>query len=439
MPYGWLTYAAAKQQLAQRLADPSKVFWTDTELGLNLCAALRTWNALTETWKTTFAFTIAAASNPSWYSLGVMAGSPRLRRLTDVALYTEMQFHLLEPATGGVWGGTSQFSIADFQLALQRCRDEAIQVANCNLVKEKPAATRPGDREIQLDDTILDVARVRWMPVEGAPVTLSRNDATGLNFYQPAYLQAAPGTPTQYVLSTEVPLTVSFDTAPAYPGTYELLALEAGQPFTPPTPTLLNVPDDFAWVLKFGALADVLSRESEATDEPRATYCRKRYSDGLKLMADVPWILQAQVNGVSASLTSVAEMDTYRPEWDTRGPDYQSVVFAGTDFFTAIPDPLQPMSVSLTVLANAPVPTLDTDMVQCSRDVWDSILDYAQFLSMFKQGGAEFQGAMSLEQGFLSAAMLTNDRLKRLGLFADVYSQQAARETREQARFSEKQ
>ena len=81
MAYSWLTFAEARQQLAARLADAG-VFWTAAEQGLLIQESLRTWNALTFTWKTPFTFTVAAASAPVWYSLGTLSGSPRLRSLT---------------------------------------------------------------------------------------------------------------------------------------------------------------------------------------------------------------------------------------------------------------------------------------------------------------------------------------------------------------------
>lgn len=435
MAYGWLTFANGRAQLAARLADPTNAYWTDAENGLYITESLRVWNALTFTWKTSFVFTIAAASSPTWYSLGLLTGSPRLRTVTDTAVYTLMEYHLLEPATGAVWAGTSQFSIADLSLALQRCRDEAIQLTNCNQLNPAPLASTPNTRGVTLPDTYLDVARVRWMPTGSNPVTLMRNDDTGLNYYQPDYLQTDETTPTQYNIASLPPLTMQVDIAPALPGKYDLIALESGPSLAPPTPALLNVPDDNAWVLKWGALADLLGRESEATDRLRATYCRARYSDGLKLMQNTPWVMQARINDVPADLVSVQEMDQYAPEWDSVGSGFAAVVLCGTDFFTVVPDEANDMSLTLTVLGNAPVPVLNGDFIQCSRDVWDVILDYAQFLAAFKQGGAEFTSSLELEKGFIAAAMAINGRLAKLGLFANEFEQEGQREVRAQERF----
>lgn len=435
MAYSWLTFATARQQLAKRLAVVVPSYWIDDELGLYIVEALRVWNALTFTWKTTFTFSVAAASAPTWLSLGTMANSPRLRTLTDTALYTLMEYHLLEPASGATWTGTSQFSIADLSLALQRCRDEAIQITNCNQINPTPIEGTPNNRTVALPDTFLDVARCQWVPATGDPATLQRNDDTGFGYYQPDYLQTNSGVPKQYNVNSLPPLMLEVDVPPVDEGAFDVIALVAGDNFDPPTPSLLNVPDDNAWVLKWGALADLLGRESEATDGLRALYCQSRYTDGLKLMQATPWVMQAQINGITSNFVSVQEMDLYRPGWELQPGPGRIVVIVGTDFFTVMPDPANEMSITLTVLANAPVPVVDGDFIQCSRDVWDTILDYAQFLATFKMGGAEFTAAQGLEQGFITSALATNARLSKLGLFSDVYEAEGGRETRVQERF----
>lgn len=440
MQYTWLNLAQARQQLSTRLADPTNQYWLADELDRYIQESLRTWNAVTFTWKQTFTFTIAAAPNPVWLSLGAMA-SPRLRSITDTAIYTDMENHLLEPPTGAVWSGTSQFSITDLSLALQRCRDEAIQRSNCNQSNIMPIETTPGDTFINLPDSVLDISRAQWVPNVGGVTTLVRTDTTALNYYQSGFLQTPPATPTQYNVASLPPLSLQVDIPPVDEGAYDLIALLSGPILFPilPTPSLLNVPDDNAWVLKWGALADLLGRESEATDHLRANHCKSRYEDGLKLMSATPWVMQAQINDVAADLVSMTEMDRYRPEWDTMPPDFQTIVTAGIDFFTFVPDLNNPMSVSMTVLANAPVPVADMDFIQTSRDSWDAILDYAQFLAAFKQGGNEFTTSLPLEKNFYKQAMKVNGMLEKLGLFTDEYDAEGTREIRVQERFEVEQ
>src|ERR1700685_4338526 len=107
MPYSFITYSEARQQLAARLADPLMTFWADPELKVWLTEALRTWNALTEFW--TAEYTFGASSTGVWYDISQLPGSPRVRTIVDTDVYTAMEYALLEPPTGGTWTGTTQF------------------------------------------------------------------------------------------------------------------------------------------------------------------------------------------------------------------------------------------------------------------------------------------------------------------------------------------
>jgi len=348
--YGWLQFATARQQLAQRLADSGNVYWTDAENGLYIQKALRIFNALSYTWKADFAY----ISSKLWNSLGLLSGSPRLRTLTDIGSYTTMEYHLLEPPSGGTWTGSSQFTISDLSQALQQRRDEMLQVSNCNQSLMTGIALTPNTRRTTLPDTVIDVARVRYQPLQATTTgtatsgalsiavasvagiainqlvtgtglayptivlgigsgsiilsqpttgavsgtlqfygasTLYRDDTVAQEFYEAGFWQTPGGRPQTFMLSSEPPLSWDVDIPPGQPGSYEAVVLQSGAVFSPPTATLLGIPDDFAWVAEWGALADLLGRESEATDRERAAYCLRRYQDGLNLLLKTPWIM----------------------------------------------------------------------------------------------------------------------------------------------------
>ena len=496
--YSWLTYATARQQLANRLAitnSLSTTFWTDTECGLYIKKALRMFNALTYTWKQDFVFN----STTLWNSLGLLANSPRLRTLTDTDAYTMIEYHLLEPPTGGTWTGTSQFTISDVAQALQRRRDEMLQASNCNQHLLTGIALTSNTRRTILPDNVIDVERVRYQPllatttgtaalgdtsitvvsltgiaigqlvtgtgiaypttvtglgsssvtlsqaVTGAvsgtlqffgATTLYRDDTVAQEFYEAPLYQQNSGTPQTFMLSSEPPLSFDVDVPPNQPGTYEAVVLQSGAAFTPPTATLLGIPNDFAWVLEWGALADLLGRETEATDRQRAAYCLRRYQDGLNLLLKTPWAMLGKVNGVACDMPSIVAMDRYMPEWDATPSDFgPCIVLGGVDFLAA---PVG-SGIGLTVLANAPVPTLDADYVQVSRSNWDIVLDMAQSLACFKQGGDEFQQALALETRAIQACAAENSRLKSTGSFSDILIERGQAQDRNQQRYNSKQ
>lgn len=416
--FTWITYLAARQALAARLADPNNVFWTDAELKIYFGEALRTWNALTEQWNSDFTFAVNPAV--TWYNLATLVGSPRLRTLQDSDLYTSLQYSLLEPPTGGgSWTGTSQFTLADLQGALQRRRDEMIQVSGCNLNQLPPLPSTPYQRRTYFPDSTLEPIRTRFIPDStSGPITLFREDTLNFDAFDPTHLQTTQ-LPMAWSVITGPPLAMDVDTAPGVTGNYDVIYLQSGPVFNPPAGTLLGVPDDFAWVAKFGALADLLSRDSEATDRARAAYCLQRYTDGLKIMKAANWLVSATINGYPVDTPSMHEMDNYSAEWQNNAGVWPTLVQAGMDFVAPCPVALA-ATVGMTVIGNAPIPILDGDFVQVSRDVMDAILDYAQVLASFKMGGAEFVATKDLEKNFYAVAMGTNKRLKDMGLWRDV-------------------
>lgn len=434
MPYQWITYIGARQALANRLADPNNFFWSDAETGIYLTEALRTWNALTEIWNVTFAFTPTSAN--VWYDTSQLVGSPRLRTVDDTDLYTIMQYHLLEPPTGGTWTGTSQFSIADLSGALQRRRDEMIQASGCNLAQLPPLPSTPNIRRTVFPDSTLEPRRTRFVPAPtfGSPVTLTREDSFAFDTSEPSHLQTS-GMPMGWSVISGPPLAMDVDIAPNVPGTYDVISLQAGATFVPPVSTLMGVPDDWSWLAKWGALADLLGRDSEATDRMRADYCLRRFQDGLKIMIASNWIQSATINGMPVDTPSVREMDGYSPEWSENINAWPSLVTAGMDLCAPCPVAgTLPIGVSLVLVANAPIPVLDSDFVQISRDVFDAILDYAQLLASFKMGGAEFKAAADLEKNFFLVAQQQNARLSKLGIFSDMLHSEGKRQNQTQPR-----
>jgi hypothetical protein len=489
--YSWLTFLTARQQLAARQYDPNNLFWADAENGISIQQALRMFNVLTFTWKTNFAFSSANL----WNSLGLIADSPRLRTITDTYCYTDMEYKLLEPPTGGVWTGTTQFSISDLSQALQRRRDEMLQVSNCNQSLMPNIPLTPNTTVTNLPDTVIDVARTRYLPLQtsttgtalqgvnvvnvasvtgiaigqlvvgngipypttvagvgSASITLSqlttgpvsgslgfftastlyRDDTVAQEFYEAPLYQQDAGTPTTFSLSSEPPLSWLVDIPPDQAGVYESVVLQSGAAFAPPASTLIGIPDDLAWVLEWGALADLLGRESEATDRDRAAYCLRRYQDGLNLLVKTPWIMLGKVNGEAVSIDSIEATDRYDPEWDSNPNGFGPVIVTGGIDFLAAP---VGSGVGVTVLGNAPVPVADGDFVQVSRSDWDIVLDLAQSFNVFKQGGAEWKAALELEARAIQACAAENTRIKSYGCFSDILVQRGQVQERNMERY----
>jgi hypothetical protein len=130
------------------------------------------------------------------------------------------------------------------------------------------------------------------------------------------------------------------------------------------------------------------------------------------------WLVSGTINGVPADTVPLKEMDGFNAEWQNVGT-WPTLVVAGMDFIAICPTPATVNGVTVTVVGNAPIPSLDTDFVQVSREVFDLILNYAQVLAAFKQGGEDFLSTKSLEDDFFRAAAQQNKRILRMGLVTD--------------------
>lgn len=468
MSYTYLTYVQSRTALAARLYDTSKRHWLDAELGLYIVEALRVWNALTAFWINDYALSISP-TDPFWFSTNV-AGSPRVYSVTDANLITLSQYHLLEPPAGlATWTGTPMFQLSDLTAALNRRQDEILQLTAGNMSQLFPVAFTPGTSRISLADNILDVRRARFVPTgpflsgpppsPPPPQTLWRQDRFAFSAFIEGYGQLAR-VPQGFQLAEQLPLTLSMDSAYSAPAALDLLVVNASNAPTSPTPSILDIPDDWSWVLKYGMLGDLLGEESEAHDPTRAAYCLARYQEGIALMQSLPWVLSGQINGLPVGVESVMEKDQYDAVWDGSAGDggyggngfggggfggqpgaigngRQAIVVAGTDFLSLGLRPLiASYGLTLQLVGAAPVPVLDADFVQVSRDVLDAILDYAQHIAMFKDGGAEFMATVSLFDNFRKEASLNNQRIAQLASFDDVLKRQGRREEEVDPRYT---
>jgi hypothetical protein len=424
--YGWLTQTQAVQALHARLNNSQQ--WTVGELWVYLSEGLRILNSLTEQWNQDWAVPNATGD---WINSGTTMTSPRVRTRTSNDLFTQMQYMLLEPASGGTWTGSSQFDIDDLSVALQRRIQEVIQTTACNLGLLSLINALPNTRRYALGDTVLEPRRIRFIPAAGFgnPFTLSREDTQAFQYFEPDYLQTN-AIPQAWSVASEPPLSFDVDTSPDVAGQWEVLALTSGPDFTPPAAALLGIPDDWSWLPLYGALADILSKDPESTDRARAAYCLQRYTQGLEVMKNSNWLLQATVNNIPVDTPSVFEMDQWAPEWEEATGNLPAVIQAGIDFVA--PTPGAGQSITLTLVGNAPL--LDGGFVQVSRDDFEGVLNYAQHLACFKHGNQEFQGTVGLLEDFFRATTAENQRTLNRGLYTTVLKTEGQRQELEVAR-----
>lgn len=425
MSYSFITFAQMKTALAQRLTDTTKQFWSDVELGAYISEALQSFNALANFYREEFVFNTQA--NVTWYDLTDATQIPTTLRAmteTDQTLLSLIEYHLLEPQTPAyplVWTGSLQFSISDILNAIQETRDEVLSESVCTITESLIAATAG---RTFLIETVLGLRRVAWIPNTGFGYvlnTLVPSDLWAQQSFEAGFLQDAPGTPLTFRMSTEPPLAFDVDIQPAVPGQYDILTVNAGGDLTDQNATILRIPNDWCWVNKWGALTQLLGRDSVSGDGFRAKYCAMRYQEGLSSMRTTPALLAARINDVPVVVTSVTAGDFYDANWqgDTAGTPTK-LYYAGLNMVGLGPTPSSTAhSVTASVVRNMVLPALDADFIQVGRDDISAILDESQHLAVFKCGGAEFAQTFPLHGNFLRRCAMHNSKLSALALFLE--------------------
>lgn len=431
------TYATADDAVDAVLArlynegvsgQPAATFWTRAEVFLYVVESLRAWNAYTGFWRAEFTFDIDTVANhgSNWYDLTSQTNSLRPLTVTDQYLVNLIEYHLLEPQTSltptsgtpAVWTGSAQFSLSQILDALTRRQNEALSISGCSITQASVAAAI--QRRTTLTDSVLDIRRVAWVPIPSlgyVPMILRQSDIWQKQAFDPAWTAAAQGYPQLWMESSEPPPSFDVDVIPAVPGNYDVLSVNAGSTFNATSAQTLSLPDDWSWIAKWGALADLLSRESNAKDAARAAYCQARFAQDCQILANSPAVLGLQLNGIPLFVDAVRNGDDFNPSWQAQTPAIPNSCYAAGLNLLGFPNPDAIYGILASVVENAPVPTTGSDFIQVSKGDFDSIIDEAQHLAMFKCAGSEFARTVPLHQSFLAQAGLYNRKLAAMGQF----------------------
>lgn len=425
MPYSFITFAQAKTALAQRLTDTTRQFWVDAELGAYIRESLQSFNALANFYREEFTFNTQA--NVTWYdmtNIGQMPNTLRQLSETDQTLLSLIEYHLLEPQTPTyplAWTGSLQFNLTDILNALQQVRDEVLSESRCTITESLIVAVAGRTFMAQ---TVLGLRRVVWVPIAGFGYSLNTlvpSDLWAQQAFESDFAQSAPGTPLTYRLSSEPPLAFDVDVQPAVPGQYDILTVNAGSDLTDQNSSVLSVPNDWCWVIKWGALAQLFGRDSVASDPFRAKYCEMRFNEGLTAMRSAPALIAARLNNVPVIASSITAGDAYDANWQGQTPGSPAALYyAGLNMIALSATPSSSaFSVTANVVRNMVLPTVDGDFLQIGRDDFPAVLDEAQHIAMLKCGGAEFAETFPLHENFLRRCTLYNSKLSALSQYLE--------------------
>lgn len=418
--YAYLTLGAARTQLAARLEDPTYVFWTATELTGVIQLAIRTWQALTATYKQRATFDIApgaGVNGSAFYDLNEDVGVLNFA-VTDQDVVNWTLAALLEPPLTATWTGTGQFQFSQIVTSLQNRINNFLTDTGANVARNiQNVGTGPSAARLFLPQSVLDVRRAAWRNVDGQYSTLWRDDEFAMQAFRYGANLRPADPPLTWGKFVVPPVGIEVYPPPLNPGQVETLVVQSGpQIGTTPAaiynnPTVLDIPEDFVWGMVFGALSDLLSADGPMRDPDRAQYAESRYQESAELYRLNPTLLLAQIDGVQIWSGSVFEMDAFLSSWQSEAGPPQFAGMCDRNLVAFGPTPDANYGVAMDVVSNIPIPTADGDYIQVDSGALDPLLDYCEHLAAFKMAGFEFKATEKCRQNFYMAAALENKRI----------------------------
>lgn len=200
--------------------------------------------------------------------------------VTDADLLQEIQFAVIEPPDGGVTWPSGLWSSAEVLAYLNLRQDQLLKETLLLVGQETEITVAEGVTRLDLPFDWLRTIRVLWLGDDGTVRPLHRTDSfaadAGLSGWN-----TVEGLPSFYMDEEAGTLTIQIAPPPAGSGKLDLFYIPLGDPLTL-APDILNVPDECAWILKYGVLADMLGKDGEGRDVARAEYAQQRYDMGVE-------------------------------------------------------------------------------------------------------------------------------------------------------------
>lgn len=402
--FQYLTFGQAKQRLANELGDPSMVFWTNAELGRYIIEALRWWNLTAMYTKETGE--LQTVANQSFYfleqSLFDTTGTVLLQGLdvTDQEIINDINYFIMEPPISnwsGGWIGTEMFSLPEITSILQDSRDEFLRMTACIATRYTAPVTTT---RVVLPSNHIRILRADINEANSnGPLPIWVVDQVELfTTFRETHVRAS-SRPKAYTVSYNPQLTVDLWPEPQVESTLGVNGVVSGATLTPTGgPTVLGIPNDMSFLLKYRVMADLLSGDGLQRCPQIADYCDMRFQEGLDDVGSYLSLLWQNDGGPRGPITAVAQWDQVRPQWlqqpNTGSPRAVAQLNWNTIGIRPIPDTTY--NITFECIRKAIIPTLDTDFLQVGKAVMQAIFDYAQHIAMIKIQGREFQSSMTM-------------------------------------------
>ena len=428
MAYTQTTLGDLINALSIRLSDTSFLFWTQDEMRRYIIEALHTWQAMSAQYTSRVSFNTV----PLQLTYDLYDEVPSIApTITDRNMIVMVEECLQEAVSSTTWAGTEQFSFAEMVQSIQRRRDKFIVETGIVLQESNPVILA-GSTTLNLNQSTIDVRRVMWKGDEEQLWSLLWKAD---NFTLVSAGSRPAGTPVDFSTALEAPVTLRISPETDVDGTLNLITTNSGVDLNPGTSaTILGIPDDLCWVVKYGVLADLLSQSGQGQDLARAAYAESRWRDGIKLARIWNLVKFGYQDTTGVFIDSMFDIDANDPTWVFELPNSPQYIGVAGNIICAAPIPDNiPMALGFDV-SFMPMPASDIDYVQVGAETLNVIIDYAEHLASFKEGMSEISPTIVLYQNMIRLAATMNDRLRAAAQNFDVMSDRSIRENKNRPR-----
>ena len=437
MPYTTTTLDQFAAQVGVLMDDTAEVYWSRQEKYFAIWDALYVWGAYTNYWRARGTFNLIPST--AYYDLAVELPALRTRTWTLDQLTKEIQFMCLEAANGVTGTGMSgQIGINSILQAIQRARNQFVLDARLPYAYNSILASVPSNGLVSFPQTSVYVHRASWQDLSsGVWTNLWREDAWQIDHANPAW-PTTPDTPRVYSESENAPLVLQVAPPPVNAGTLDAITVDSLVMNLANPAQTFSVPDEWIHAIKFAALADLLSSESQCVDPVRSQYANMRYMQAMELCKNARSVLRLLYNSIPLPVDSFAALDAASPYWRNQpgAPEIAGVLYDFLAFLPGSPD--QTYGIAADVVQAAPIPLTGADYMPIGEEDIPHLLDYIGHMLTFKCGGKEFENTFPQYDAFMEAVAargrINRAKIRNLtALFATPQKEQGERPDRMEA------
>lgn len=196
--------------------------------------------------------------------------------VTDQQLLEAIQYAVHEPPDGGATWPCEVWTRAEVVSYANQRQNRFLKETHL-LVTIAPFNVSAGTTEITLPADWIRTRRVMWYGSDGIVQEVPRADSFEADYGFPA-TDTPPSWPQMFSEFETPTLTMRLLPPPGVAGILELDYVALAAAFDPVTPgAVVTLPDDFSYVVKYGALAEMFGKDGRMNDVTRAQYCEQRF------------------------------------------------------------------------------------------------------------------------------------------------------------------